>query len=70
MSFWTQADIDKLRAAIAGGVLSVRYDGPPARQVTYHSLAEMRDLLAEMRAEVNGAGASRTRRVSYSKGFR
>lgn len=69
MSFWTQGDIDKLRAAIASGALSVRYDGPPARQVTYHSLSEMRALLAEMRADVEGQGASRTRRVSYSKGF-
>lgn len=52
MSTWTQADVDTLKAAVASGVLSVRYDGPPARQITYHSLKEMRDLLASMQQDV------------------
>lgn len=67
MSFWTQTDIDKLRAAIASGVLTVRYDGPPARSVTYQSMSEMRALLAEMRADVSGA--QRSRLAATRKGF-
>jgi hypothetical protein len=67
---WTQSDIDTLKTAIASGVLSVNYAGPPARSVTYQSLEAMRSLLAEMRAAV--AAASGRPRVTYaktSKGF-
>ena len=52
MATWTQADIDTLKAAVASGVLTVTFDGPPRRSVTYQSAAEMRSLLAEMRADV------------------
>jgi len=52
MSTWTQGDVDNLKTAVASGVLSVRFDGPPARQITYHSLAEMRSLLASMQQDV------------------
>lgn len=51
---WTQDDIDSLKEAIKTGVLSVRYDGPPARTIVYQSLAEMRKLLAEMVSQVGG----------------
>lgn len=54
-AFWTQADIDKLRKAVVSGALTVMYDGPPKRSVTYQSLADMRSLLAEMRRDVNGS---------------
>lgn len=54
-TIWTQADIDKLKAAVAEGVLTVSYAGPPARMITYQSLAAMRSLLAEMVAGVGGA---------------
>lgn len=64
---WTQADIDKLRAAVSSGVLTVRYDGPPARSITYHSLSEMRSLLASMVADVSGA--PRFRLAGHRKGF-
>ena len=64
---WTQADIDTLKAAIASGVQSVTYAGPPARSVTYQSLDAMRAVLAEMRREVGGR--KRFRRVKISKGF-
>lgn len=64
---WTQADIDKLKAAIASGILSVSYAGPPARSITYQSLAEMRKLLAEMERSVSGS--TTYRRVAFSKGF-
>lgn len=56
---WTQADVDKLARAVASGVLTVRYDGPPGRTITYQSLSEMRSLLAEMRREVRGAPSYR-----------
>jgi len=49
---WTQSDLDTLKAAVASGVLSVSYDGPPRRSVTYQSLEQMRALLAEMVSSV------------------
>lgn len=67
MVIWTQADIDKLKKAIASGVLSVSYAGPPQRSVTYQSLEAMRSLLAEMVGQVNGRTAYT--RASFSKGF-
>jgi len=67
---WTEDDVASLKAAIASGILTVSYAGPPARTVTYQSLAEMRSLLAEMRREVAGSGAITSRRVVVSKGFR
>jgi hypothetical protein len=71
MATWTQSDIDTLKAAVASGVLSVSYDGPPKRTITYQSLAEMRALLAEMIADV--AAANSTGRpytlIGVKKGF-
>lgn len=64
---WTQADLDKLKAAVASGVLTVSYAGPPARTITYQSLDAMRSLLAEMVGQVQGRTAFR--RTSFSKGF-
>lgn len=52
---WTQEDIDTLKAAVVSGVLTVSYAGPPARSITYQSLKEMRDLLAEMTAAVSSS---------------
>lgn len=68
MAFWTSADIAALKAALAGGVKRVIYDGPPKREVEYHDLSEMRALLAEMRAEVGEAPSHR--RANWRKGFR
>lgn len=70
MATWTQADVDALKVSVASGVLSVRYDGPPARTITYHSLAEMRSLLASMQQDV-AAAAGRTsyRLASTRKGL-
>lgn len=64
---WTQADIDALKAAVASGVLSVSYAGPPQRSITYQSLEAMRSLLAEMVHQVSGATSFR--RASVNKGF-
>lgn len=71
MALWVQADINNLKAAIATGVLSVKYSGPPERTVVYQSLSEMRKLLAEMVAEVTGAAGTRQsyRKAATSKGF-
>lgn len=67
MAIWTEADIATLKAAIASGVLSVSYAGPPARTITYQSLEAMRSLLAEMVGQVSGR--TTYRRVSFKKGF-
>lgn len=64
---WTQADIDTLRSAIASGVLSVNYAGPPARSVTYQSTDAMLKVLALMEQSVNSGTPYRL--ASTSKGF-
>lgn len=71
MTTWTQTDVDNLKAAVASGVLSVKYSGPPERTIVYQSLAEMRKLLAEMVADVaDTAGTRRTYRyAAHRKGF-
>lgn len=68
---WTQTDIDTLKAAIATGATLVRFgSGPDSREVRYRSLAEMRDILAQMEAEVNPATAQSLRTVgAYSSGL-
>jgi hypothetical protein len=48
---WSQTDIDNLRAAIASGQVIVRSGD---RSIQYRSLAEMRDLLAQMESEIAG----------------
>lgn len=66
---WTQSDIDALKTAIATGAVDVTYsDGS---RVTYRSLAEMKEILAGMEAEVAGPGVSRARtvRVNTRSGF-
>lgn len=59
MTIWTSDDIATLKAAVASGVLTVSYNGPPARTIGYQSLNQMRALLAEMVAEVNNAAGTR-----------
>jgi hypothetical protein len=54
-----------------GGVKKVVYDGPPKREVEYHSLAEMDALLAKMIRHVQSeAGSPQRRLVKTKKGFR
>lgn len=50
---WTTQQRDELQAAIASGLRTVRYEGPPAREQTYQDLSEMRALLAEMNRQLN-----------------
>jgi hypothetical protein len=68
--FWSQEDIASLKAAIASGVLTVRYSGPPAREQTYQSLDQMRELLAEMRQDAaKAAGRTTFQQARVRKGF-
>ena len=58
---WTQTDIDALKSAIARGLRRARIGG---EEVEYQSLGEMRSVLREMEAEVNGSTANQIN-VSY-----
>lgn len=61
---WTQADIDRIDAAIAAGTLAVRFsDG---RSVTYHSLEAMMSARGLMWAAMNGASAAPVNRSSFA----
>jgi hypothetical protein len=65
---WTQSDIDALKAAIVAGkgARSIAFGD---QVITFHSLTEMRDLLADMQADVAiTAGTSRSRFAATSKG--
>jgi hypothetical protein len=74
---WTQADVDKLKAAIialASGekVQTVSYGGPPARTMTYHAvdLPSMEALLAKVVSDVaRQSGQASYRLVKSTKGF-
>lgn len=65
---WTQTDIDKLKASMASGVLTVRHG---ETSTTFQSLADMQKQLERMEAEVNGATNTPRRRsvAGYSSGF-
>lgn len=71
MADWTSDDVATLRAAIATGVKTVSYSGPPARTVIYQDLAEMRSLLSEMVGFVADAAGTREtlRYFKTNKGF-
>jgi hypothetical protein len=71
MATWTQADVDRLKAVIASGAKSVRYDGPPGRSFEAQDMDQMRSLLAEMVADVNNEAGTRQsfRFAATSKGF-
>ena len=60
---YTSTQLADLRAAIAEGVLSVRFsDG---RQLTYRSLDEMRRIEGTMAAELEPTTTVRLRRTYY-----
>lgn len=68
MATWTQTDVDTLKTALASGILTVIYDGPPRRAVTYQSTNQMRELLAAMIADVaNSAGTRQTYRLGSTR---
>ena len=60
MSTWTTAERDTLKAAVASGALTVTYDGPPRRSVTYQSLEAMRALLVEMELSLSRAAGGKS----------
>lgn len=57
---WTQEQVEALRSAVASGQVEVAYSD---KRVRYHSLSEMRALLAQMETEL--AAASGTRPSSH-----
>lgn len=63
---WTQSDIEKLKAAIAQGATKVKFAD---REVTYRSLAEMRETLVMIEGEVSGRRRARQVRFITSKGL-
>jgi hypothetical protein len=66
---WTTTDRDALKAAIKDGVRSVSYSD---RTTTYGSLAEMREVLAMIDAELDAGSETPRPRVwlgSGSKGL-
>ncbi len=71
---YTDVEIEALRVAIVSaattGVLSVEYDGPPKRKVTFRSISEMQATLSKMVAtSATSARTTTYRLVKTSKGF-
>lgn len=64
---WTQKQIDDLRAIIASGEASARYED---RAVTYRSLEELRSVLGELEGGLAG-GRARERfvKTEFAKGL-
>ena len=65
---YTQQQAEALREAMTSGVLTVEYDG---KRVTYRSVGEIREALAEVDAALAREEGRRVRqiRVTTSKGF-
>lgn len=66
---WTADDLATLERAIASGVMTVSYSGPPARTVTYQSIDAMLRARATVRAELIGDQRPAVRYASLRKGF-
>lgn len=62
---WTQADIDKLKAAIGSGRKKVKYAN---LEVEYQSVGEMMQTLDRMELEVRPPSQRRTVSVGYMGG--
>jgi len=61
---WTQEDLDALSAAIVSGVKKVTYaDG---RSTEYQSVAEMRGVRNDMKAELAAAASQVGQRTRFS----
>ena len=53
---YSQADLDALSAAIASGIKSVTF--PDGRRTEYQTVADMRGLRDDMKAEIQAAARS------------
>lgn len=61
----TQADVDRLEAAVVRGELTVEYDG---RRVTYRSMNELLQALSYAKGELQKqAGTSQQDRMGYAR---
>jgi hypothetical protein len=65
---YTEAQAQALREALASGVLTVEYDG---KRVTYRSVAEIKEALAQVETALARDAGKRVRqiRVVTNKGF-
>jgi hypothetical protein len=65
---YTQQQAEALREAMTSGVLTVEYDG---KRVTYRSVGEIREALAEVDAALAREEGRRVRqiRIDTNKGF-
>ncbi len=61
---FTQEDADRLRAAIAKGVSHARVNG---EELTFRSLAEMKETLRMIEADLSGTGAAPGFSVGYAR---
>lgn len=61
---FTQADADRLRAAIAKGVSHAKVNG---EELTFRSLAEMKETLRMIEAELAGTAAAAGFAVGYAR---
>ena len=63
---WTQTDINKLKAAMAGGIRRVQYT---SGSVEYQSVAEMEKVLKRMEQEVSGVQPTRRTVARFQSGY-
>lgn len=63
---YTQDDLAKLKKAIASGAKKVRFgSGDSAHETEFRSLAEMKQIVADIEAEIGGASQSRASYVEF-----
>jgi hypothetical protein len=63
---YTQDDLAKLKKAIATGARKVRFgSGDSAHETEFRTLAEMKQIVADMEAEVGGGATSRASYVEF-----
>ncbi len=63
---FTLADKQSLETAIAAGVMSCSYEG---KSTTFRSLTEMRQILAQISAQLDGRRPTRQMRIVTRKAY-
>ena len=58
-----QAEIDALRASLAKGILRVRHGDT---ETTYQTASSMREILADLLAELEGVGTNPIKQVRFA----